>query len=58
MNLKRYQAATCKVDKTLVVVGIVTSIRRANPPGGFIKKNNKTGRWVSISDEGAREKVG
>ena len=58
MNLGRYQAARCKVDKTLVVVGIVSSIRKASPCGGFIKKDAKKDRWVSMSDEGAREKVG
>ena len=26
--------------------------------GGFIKKDRDTGRWISMSDEGAREKVG
>lgn len=58
MNLKRYQSARCKVDKTLVVIGIVNSIRRSSPLGGFIKKCLKTGRWISMSDEAAREKVG
>lgn len=59
MNLKRYQSAKCKVDKTLVVIGIVNSIRKSSPlSGGFIKKCPKTGRWVSMSDEAAREKVG
>jgi hypothetical protein len=58
LNLKRYQNAKTKVDKTFIVVGIVNSIRRASPCGGFIKKDTTSGRWVSISDEGAREKVG
>jgi hypothetical protein len=58
MNLNRYQNARCKVDKTLVVIGIVNSIRRSSPCGGFIKKCPKTGRWISMSDEAAREKVG
>lgn len=58
MNLKRYQNAKCKVDKTVVVIGIVNSIRKSSPSGGFIKKCPSTGRWISMSDEGAREKVG
>lgn len=58
MNLKRYQNAKCKVDKTVVVIGIVNSIRKSSPSGGFIKKCPNTGRWISMSDEGAREKVG
>lgn len=58
MNLTRYLAARCKVDKTLVVVGIVNTIRNATPAGGFLKKCPKRGRWVSMSDESAREKVG
>jgi hypothetical protein len=58
MNLKRYQNARCKVDKTLVVIGIVNSIRKSSPCGGFIKKCTKSGRWISMSDEAAREKVG
>ncbi|CAB9502932.1 Nitrilase family, member 2 [Seminavis robusta] len=58
MNLERYLAARCKVDKTLVVVGIVDTIRNAKPTGGFLKRCPKTARWISLSDESAREKVG
>ena len=58
MNLRRYQSAKCKNDKTLVVIGIVNSIRKSSPCGGFIKRCAKTNRWISMSDEGAREKVG
>lgn len=58
MNLKRYQSSKCKVDKTMIVVGIVNAIRRSSPMGGFIKKDRDNGRWISMSDEGAREKVG
>ncbi|CAB9497654.1 Nitrilase family, member 2 [Seminavis robusta] len=58
MNVKRYQNTKCKVDKSLIVIGIVNSIRKASPCGGFIKKCQTTGRWISMSDEAAREKVG
>ena len=42
----------------MIVIGIVNSIRRSSPTGGFIKKDRVSGRWISMSDEGAREKVG
>lgn len=42
----------------MIVIGIVNSIRSSSPMGGFIKKDRVTGRWISMSDEGAREKVG
>jgi len=57
MNLSRYQDARCKVDKTLVVVGIVNTIRKSSPCGGFIKRCPQTNQWISMSDEAAREKV-
>lgn len=57
-NLPRYKEASCRVDKTLVVIGIVSAIRKATPCGAFIKFNVKKDRWVSLSDETAREKVG
>ena len=39
--------------------GIVNSIRKSSPSGGFIKKDpNLNNRWISMSDESAREKVG
>ena len=42
----------------MIVIGIVNSIRRSSPMGGFIKKDRATGRWIAMSNEGAREKVG
>jgi hypothetical protein len=47
-NLERYLAARCKVDKTLVVVGIVDAIRNAKPTGGFLKRCAKSARWISM----------
>ena len=46
------------MDKTFVVISIVNAIRDASPFGGFLKKDKGTGRWISIGDLEAREKVG
>lgn len=42
----------------MVVIGIVNSIRKSSPCGGFIKRCPQTNRWISMSNEAAREKVG
>lgn len=58
MNLQQYVEAKSRLDKSLVVHHIVAQCRAANPDnGGFVKMNFATGRWTTVSDEAAREKV-
>ena len=63
MNLDRYTAATTKIEKSLIVMSIVDTIRDAGGDdgkgtGGFVKEDVQTGRWYEISEAAAREKVG
>lgn len=59
MNLEKYHNAKNKVEKSVIVTSIVDLIREGSPVnGGFVKKSAITGRWMSISDKLAREKVG
>uniref|UniRef100_A0A7S4T0V1 DUF6824 domain-containing protein n=1 Tax=Ditylum brightwellii TaxID=49249 RepID=A0A7S4T0V1_9STRA len=44
-----------KNDKPAISRSIVAAVRRAN--GRFLKKDEKTGKWVEIGDDGAREKT-
>ena len=55
-NLPRYQQATCKLDKTMIVSWIVDAVRRASPYGGFVRKEGD--RWYEVGDHIAREKTG
>jgi hypothetical protein len=58
MNLKRYVDAKTKVEKSQVVHSIVEHLRQSSAVGGFVKKNHRTGRYMVVSDQLAREKVG
>lgn len=35
---------------------IVRALRGSNPPGRFLKKDDKTGKWIELSDKKAAEK--
>lgn len=58
MNIKRYHMAHTKAEKTMIVHRVVRAMREACPSGGFLKKDRKSDRWVSIGGTEAREKVG
>jgi hypothetical protein len=53
-----YLAAKTKMDKSDAIAEIVDKIQASSTMGGFIKKDNKTGRWHRITDGEARDKVG
>jgi hypothetical protein len=63
-NAGRYNQAKTKMDKSLIVVEIVDSIRKRSPNGGFVKQvkakkgTQRSESWVEIGDALAREKVG
>jgi hypothetical protein len=49
MYMDRYEQAKTKLDKSLIVVGLVDAIRSYN--GGFVKRNTKQqGQWIDIGD--------
>lgn len=54
-NVKAYQDATDKQDKSSIVISIVDTIR--NQGGRFLKQNDDK-QWYDIGDTQAREKVG
>ena len=55
-NSVKYSQAPTKLDKSLVVISVVDSIRGGG--GSFVRKNGKNGGWVDIGDQLTREKVG
>jgi hypothetical protein len=55
-STERYAATTSKLDKTMIVSGIVETIHRRN--GMFVKKEKKDGPWVEVDEVFAREKIG
>ena len=62
-HLKRYNWATSKLDKSIIVIEIVDEIRSRTVNGGFIQqKKDPSDRnakiWVEIGDTLARAKVG
>jgi hypothetical protein len=59
-NLKTYVDATSKHAKSMVVTGIVDTVRESSTQrqGGFVRKGLVTGRWYEVGDKIAREKVG
>lgn len=54
-----YRNAKSKFHKSTLVSNIVASIkeRAENGIGGFVKKDQLTGRWYQVEDKIAREKV-
>lgn len=46
-----------KIQKPSVARVIVRAIRNGDPPGRFLRKDEKSGRWVDIGDKKAAEKT-
>jgi hypothetical protein len=62
INLKKYVSAYTKMQKSLIVMGIVDAVREGSLSirglqGGFIKRDPETNRWYEVGDAVAREKV-
>ena len=57
INLKRYVEAKTKHEKSHVVQTIVAYLRHSSPTGAFVKMNYATGKWMTVCDAVAREKV-
>jgi len=51
------RAGKNRTEKTHILFSVVSSIRRANPIGRFIKKNPDTKRWYDVGDFVAKEKI-
>ena len=51
-----YVRAT-KIQKPSVARVIVRAIRNGDPPGRFLKKDEKTGHWIDVGDRKAAEKT-
>lgn len=46
-----------KIQKPSVARVIVRAIRNGDPPGRFIRKDEKSGKWIDIGDKKAAEKT-
>jgi hypothetical protein len=46
-----------KIQKPSVARVIVRAIRNGDPPGRFLRKDDKTGQWIDIGDKKAAEKT-
>jgi hypothetical protein len=57
MSIDKYSSADTKLEKSLIVSGIIESVRHASPHAGFVK-HDTDGRWYIVSDQLAREKAG
>lgn len=49
-NLDRYYSASTRTEKTLLIYEIVDQVRANSPHGGFVKRDNNTGRWYEVGD--------
>ena len=56
-HMSEYQAARTKLDKSMILNGIIDRVRQENN-GRFVKNDKKKGGWIVIDDGLAREKVG
>ena len=57
-KMEEYKDAKSKLDKSLMVSQIMEEVEEANPPGRFIKQDERGGAWTTVSLATAREKVG
>ena len=46
-----------RLDKPVVALDIVRAWRSQDPPGRFLKMDDKTGLWTDVGDKKAREKT-
>jgi len=46
-----------KIQKPSVARVIVRAIRNGDPPGRFLRKDEKSGKWVEVGDKKAAEKT-
>lgn len=46
-----------KIQKPSVARVIVRAIRNGDPPGRFLRKDEKAGKWIDIGDKKAAEKT-
>ena len=46
-----------KIQKPSVARVIVRAIRNGDPPGRFLRKDEKSGKWIDIGDKKAAEKT-
>ena len=56
INAARYATAKTKLEKSMVVIAVVDTIR--NNGGGFVRKTRDSSSWIDIGDQLAKEKVG
>ena len=56
--LPKYASASERETKTEIVSTLVSTIHTACPIGGFIRLGKEDGRWYTVSESVAREKVG
>jgi hypothetical protein len=55
---RKVDYVNCKrLDKPLVALSIIREWRGQNPPGRFLKMDEKTGLWNDVGDKKAREKT-
>ncbi len=52
-----YIDARFKREKRLIAESIIKDIKRLDPPGRFLTRDNKDGPWYEISEEKARDKT-
>jgi hypothetical protein len=57
VNMKAYQNARYRAEKRQIVDTIINRVRKYSSSGGFVKRDSKTGKWMTLDDVAARQKV-
>ena len=52
-----YKNAFYREEKKLIADDIIKEIKKLNPPGRFLKKDESSGLWIDIGDKKAAEKT-
>lgn len=56
VHKEKYRVAT-RIEKPMIALDIVNQVRRWSPPGRFLRRDEKTGKWSDVGEKKAREKT-
>jgi len=57
-NIGPYIGSRTKLEKGDAIARIAQVVRENSPSGGFVRKDERTGKWFRIKESEARDKVG
>lgn len=57
VNMKAYHNASYRAEKGRIVDTIINRVRKYSTSGGFVKRDSRSGKWMTLDNVAARQKV-